>query len=46
MEAEAVEALRAARIKEGEGATGQAAITRAPVQIPDTFDQQEARLRG
>ena len=48
MEAEAVEALRAARIKEGEGATGQAAITRAPVQIPDTFDQQErstSRLR-
>jgi GAF domain-containing protein/anti-sigma regulatory factor (Ser/Thr protein kinase) len=48
MEAEAVEALRAARIRAGEGATGQAAITRAPVQIPDTFDQQErstSRLR-
>jgi signal transduction histidine kinase len=48
MEAEAVEALRAARIRAGEGATGQAAINRAPVQIPDTFDQQErstSRLR-
>jgi GAF domain-containing protein/anti-sigma regulatory factor (Ser/Thr protein kinase) len=48
MEAEAVEALRAARIRAGEGATGQAAITRAPVQIPDTLDQQErstSRLR-
>jgi len=41
MEAEAVEVLRAAKIKLGEGATGQAAITRAPVQIPDTFNQQE-----
>src|SRR6185295_9822283 len=38
MEDEAVEALRAARIKAGEGATGQAAITRAPVQIPDTLE--------
>jgi signal transduction histidine kinase len=48
MEAEAVAALRAARIRAGEGATGQAAINRAPVQIPDTFDQQErstSRLR-
>jgi signal transduction histidine kinase len=41
MEAEAVEVLRAAKIKLGEGATGQAAMTRAPVQIPDTFNQQE-----
>ncbi len=38
METEAVEGLRAARIKLGEGATGQAALTRAPVQIADTFD--------
>ena len=48
MEEEAVEALRAARIRAGEGATGQAAITRAPVQISDTLDQQErstSRLR-
>jgi GAF domain-containing protein len=36
MEAEAVEALRTARIRLGEGATGQAASTRAPVQIPDS----------
>jgi two-component system, NtrC family, sensor kinase len=41
MEAEAVEGLRAARIKLGEGATGQAAMTRAPVQIPDTFELRE-----
>ena len=41
MEAEAVEALRATRIRAGEGAAWQAAITRAPVQIPDTFDQRE-----
>jgi signal transduction histidine kinase len=41
MEAEAVDALRATRIRAGEGAAGQAAITRAPVQIPDTFDQRE-----
>jgi signal transduction histidine kinase len=36
MEPEAVEALRTARIRLGEGATGQAASTRAPVQIPDS----------
>jgi GAF domain-containing protein/anti-sigma regulatory factor (Ser/Thr protein kinase) len=41
MEAEAVEALRTARIRLGEGATGQAASTRAPVQILDTFAEQE-----
>src|SRR5262249_21005740 len=41
MEAEAVEVLRTARIRLGEGATGQAASTRAPVQILDTFAQQE-----
>ena len=41
MEPEAVEGLRAARIKLGEGATGQAAMTRAPVQIPDTFELRE-----
>ena len=48
MEVEAVEGLRAARIKFGEGATGQAALTRTPVQIPDTFGQREgsvSRLR-
>ncbi|MGE5219744.1 MAG: GAF domain-containing protein [Chloroflexota bacterium] len=41
MEAEAVEALRTARIRLGEGATGQAASTRAPVQILDTFELQD-----
>lgn len=48
MESEVVEALRATRIRLGEGATGQAAITRAPVQIADTSDQGErstSRLR-
>jgi GAF domain-containing protein/anti-sigma regulatory factor (Ser/Thr protein kinase) len=41
MEPEAVEGLRAARIKLGEGATGQAAMTRGPVQISDTFEFRE-----
>ena len=41
MEAEAVEALRTARIRLGEGATGQAASTREPVQILDTFEPQD-----
>jgi GAF domain-containing protein/anti-sigma regulatory factor (Ser/Thr protein kinase) len=48
MEAEAVEGLRAARIKLGEGSAGQAAITRAPVQIADTFaegDRPTSRIR-
>ena len=37
MEAEAVDVLKSARIRLGEGATGQAASTRAPVQIPDSL---------
>jgi len=41
MEPEAVDGLRAARIKLGEGVTGQAALTRQPVQIPDTFELRE-----
>jgi len=41
MEAEAVAGLRAARIKLAEGAIGQAALTRSPVQIPDTFEVRE-----
>jgi len=41
MEEEVVEALRAARVRLGEGATGQAAITRMPVQIPDITEQRE-----
>ena len=48
METEAVEGLRAARIRLGEGSAGQAAITRVPVQIPDTFgsrDRPASRIR-
>jgi signal transduction histidine kinase len=41
MEPEAVDGLRAARIKLGEGVTGQAAMTRQPVQISDTFELRE-----
>src|SRR5262249_5740009 len=41
MEPEAGEGLRAAKIKLGEGATCQAAMTRSPVQIPDTFELRE-----
>jgi GAF domain-containing protein len=41
MEAEAVEVLRTARIRLGEGATGQAASSRAPVQILDTSEERE-----
>ena len=41
MEAEVVEALRAARVRLGEGATGLAATTRTPVQIPDITEQRE-----
>jgi two-component system, NtrC family, sensor kinase len=38
MEEELVEALRAAPISLGEGATGQAALRREPVQLPDIGD--------
>jgi len=41
MEAEAVEAVRATPVRVGEGATGQAVIMRAPVQVPDILDQRE-----
>src|SRR5262249_26543598 len=40
MEEELVEALRAAPIPLGEGATGQAALRREPVQVPDIGDEQ------
>jgi signal transduction histidine kinase len=49
MEREAVEGLRAARIKLGEGVTGQAAMKRQPMQVPDTFELREsavARVRS
>jgi len=48
MEEALVEALREAPIRVGEGATGRAAVIRAPVQVPDTLDEREytgARLR-
>ena len=41
MEEEVVEGLRFARVHLGEGATGRAAITRTPVQIPDILEQRE-----
>ena len=40
MEQELIEALRAAPIHFGEGAIGQAAALRAPVQIPDALDER------
>jgi signal transduction histidine kinase/HAMP domain-containing protein len=40
MHEELNEALQATPIKFGEGAVGQAAATRAPVQIPDTLDER------
>jgi len=48
MEESLVEALRGAPIRLGEGATGRAAMIRAPVQVPDTLDEREytgVRLR-
>jgi signal transduction histidine kinase len=42
METEVVEALRAAPIRLGEGATGQAATVRAPVQVPDILNERES----
>jgi GAF domain-containing protein/DNA-binding response OmpR family regulator/anti-sigma regulatory factor (Ser/Thr protein kinase) len=39
MEEELVEVLRAAPIQLGEGATGQAALRREPVQLPDIGDE-------
>jgi signal transduction histidine kinase len=41
MEEEVVQSLRAAPIRLGEGATGRAATTRAPIQVPDISDQRE-----
>jgi GAF domain-containing protein/CheY-like chemotaxis protein/anti-sigma regulatory factor (Ser/Thr protein kinase) len=40
MEEELVEVLRAAPIHLGEGATGQAALRREPIQLPDMSDEQ------
>ena len=49
MEEELIEVLRAAPIQPGEGATGQAALRREPVQVPDIGDEQAyaaTRLRA
>jgi signal transduction histidine kinase/DNA-binding response OmpR family regulator len=43
LEEELVEVLRAAPISLGQGATGQAALRREPVQIPDISDEQGYR---
>jgi signal transduction histidine kinase len=42
MEDEAVEALRATPVRPGQGATGQAATTRAPVQVLNILEQRES----
>jgi signal transduction histidine kinase len=44
MEEQLVEAIRAAPLRVGEGYTGQAAITRVPVQVSDLRTEQEVRL--
>jgi signal transduction histidine kinase len=41
METEIVEALRAAPVRPGQGATGRAATLRVPVQLPDILKEQE-----
>ena len=41
MEEELVKALQGHAVQLGEGATGQAATTRAPVQIPDILEERE-----
>jgi len=41
MEDGLVEVLRAAPIRLGDGVTGRAAITRAPVQVPDILNERE-----
>jgi signal transduction histidine kinase len=41
MEAEVIEALQATPVRLGQGATGRAATTRAPVQLPDILNEQE-----
>jgi signal transduction histidine kinase/CheY-like chemotaxis protein len=49
MEAELVEMFRAEPIKLGEGTAGQAAATRAPVQVADILDREQygfTRIRG
>jgi signal transduction histidine kinase len=48
MDAELIEAIQAVPIHLGEGAIGQGAVSRAPVQVPDIMDESEysaTRLR-
>jgi GAF domain-containing protein len=42
MEDEVVEALRMTPVRPGQGATGQAATVRAPVQVPNILEQRES----
>ncbi len=42
MEKEVVEVLQATPVRMGQGATGQAATVRAPVQVPNILEQQES----
>ena len=42
MEDQVVEALRATPVRLGQGATGQAATTRAPVQVPNIVEERES----
>jgi len=42
MEDQVVEALRATPVRLGQGATGQAATTRTPVQVPNILEQRES----
>ena len=41
MEEEVIEAIKATPVRLGEGATGRAATTRTPVQIPDILEERE-----
>ncbi len=41
LETEMVEALKAAPVRPGQGATGRAAMMRQPVQLPDILNEQE-----
>jgi hypothetical protein len=41
MEAEVVEALQVTPVRSGQGATGRAAMMRAPVQLSDIQNEQE-----
>jgi GAF domain-containing protein len=44
IEEELVEVLQSRPVRLGEGATGQAALRRAPVEVPDTVDDPELQI--